>query len=876
MKVWKRCAAAFLALGIWGSSIRVGLAAGTWNRSEETWSSSAAGVAAEAYGMDEKEIAVLENEAILRGAEYQMGIPYANGTGERKDLVAVDYRNKIIYAKTFTADGYTWLPEEAVLKADKEEQERLKLQQKTCFYEGEDYNASQAFAYTGHDYEVEVNYRLYVTVSAEEQERLLRIPYVLGTAVQNLEKRLKNSRLYLRDLGDLMPDLNEILAGAEDCGEEQQILKDLYREYQTGEGLSLYGLCLDYTEAGSDRLAFALAHGEEVREASAQLYEQLVVLKDSTKLKAFYNGLSAVNTDQYQQMKRMYSIISSLLGTGRNPGALAILKEASNWMILQEGMIDTILKNPVDTKALAGLEASVYALRNMTLTIPKVQEEILQAADMDVECRVTIYDITVEVFAQTVTGDVDSDELVEHTYPTEVITLPKGTSAEDVRKAIEESGVESGALQIWNEKSSLYQIDGNNYLRQESSLPAALDRDIPDYQIRYTPKECAVKTNYQWGTRSLPYGYQMLLPINDNEDRSYDYQLEYTDGRVTSLNQGVVYKVTEDVKINRSEGTSKVDMRLYGIVANDNYGLGKEAQAILNSEALNSPTVSIRIPTDSVVGEIQEEEGRYTLVCRTYASGIYGMTWEPVTVRLMRGSRCIAKIPVENESASWEDGEFTHVIVEYELKIQKVSAGILNREVKDSEVLQILNLPDVLVKEVTRQQEVMSGTSKSSIQSLYQSVDSVKSYLSKWVLNAVYKQMNGDDGRNAVLRLTGDETGQVKGVNGEALGYGGWSVVSSERSDSSQEDAGELALYKYLNLCKLSDWSLSDYYKNRYDQKLKEQASLVADCLETILEDGGCNSLLESAGALEDVKALIPNLRTLAENVEGPNEAMNT
>jgi hypothetical protein len=402
-----------------------------------------------------------------------------------------------------------------------------------------------------------------------------------------------------------------------------------------------------------------------------------------------------------------------------------------------------------------------------------------------------------------------------------------------------------------------------------------LNEDITDYTISYTPKTFTVNCDYQWGSKKVPYGYQMLFELHEDEDNSYDYKVKHADGSSESFDQGIYYRVQGDITVSRTAGTAKSEYSVYSILADSDYGLSEEAQAILNSAALNSPTLKIRMPNAAGLGDIEEEgDGYYRLYCKSFKPGLAnGMFWTAVSAKIMRGDTCIEEVkPYDNGDIVWNNGNFTHVLITYELKVDHVGTVLNHSDLTDEDILTALNLPDQLVKEVTAQRDVLSGDSENSAKSIYTSISSVKSLLTKSSLNMVYDQMTTEDGRNAVLLLERDENEKSKTKDGGATG--GWSQTSSEQVSGT--DSGELAFYKYLNLCRLSNWSVSEYYKNRYDLKLGAQATLLADCLEAILADGGCNDLLVQLKRMDDVKTLIKQLHALAENVAGPNDAMDT
>ena len=211
MKVWKRCMAAVLSFVIFFTNCNISIAAGTYDAEDHIWTGSKAEIVADYYGLDSREKDILQNKSIDRGYEHILFTPYDNETKGKKNMVAVDYVNKKIYAKAKYTGGCSWLPETAVLSAEGEEVETLTLTQVTCFYDGVEYSASQAFTYNGNSYKVEVRYKLYVEVSQEEQTRLLEIPMILAQTSRNLETNLIGLRMDAGKLGEMTPAFAELL-----------------------------------------------------------------------------------------------------------------------------------------------------------------------------------------------------------------------------------------------------------------------------------------------------------------------------------------------------------------------------------------------------------------------------------------------------------------------------------------------------------------------------------------------------------------------------------------------------------------------------------------------------------------------------------------
>ena len=212
MKVWKRCLAALLSFMVFTTSVNISEAAGIYDPKNYIWTATDAEIVAEHYGLESRETDVLYSKAVNRGYSYILYAPYNNGTKGKKDLIGVDYVNKIVYAKALHTAGCSWLPVSAVLSAEGVEKEVITLATGTCYYDDVEYNASQAFTYDGNSYSVSVKYQLHVNISADEQTRILQIPIILAQTAKNLEKDFVNMRTDLKNLGNMIPAMSKLLA----------------------------------------------------------------------------------------------------------------------------------------------------------------------------------------------------------------------------------------------------------------------------------------------------------------------------------------------------------------------------------------------------------------------------------------------------------------------------------------------------------------------------------------------------------------------------------------------------------------------------------------------------------------------------------------
>ena len=894
MKNWKRQIAAVLTaclmLGASAADVCIAQAA---DRQQNMWRSNAAEVLADHYGLDDKEAAVLTSGAVKTGAEYEITRPYANGAEDKTNLVAVDYKTKTVYAKSYETDGYTWNPSEAVIYAEGEEQERIRLTAGTVSYEGETYGASGAFTYEGHDYTASVTYELYINIDTQEQERILQIPGLVSSPVKNLEKNLKGMRLNVRDLGETMPYVYQLLstkvpadttdttgsttgtAGAtesafdpRDNADEIMAIRRLYNKTKATGEFPLYTLSESYLDCGLNRLAYAMEHGQEVIDAADGMIDDLITLRDSARLKTVVNKLKTSDPDLYDKIKYVNNLLKQLAGTTSRPGPVVAVADSDSWKILDPAVQQQVLTDGADTSSMSKLETAAYNLKNSTVEAPQVDGETILAATAEVSEHVVLYDVTVTVSAQTTTGQTGDDSLVDQTPGTFTVTLPTGLTAEEVSAALAETGKEEAIVAGWNRLDDSYHINTASYARKETTLKGTLQRDITDYTIRYTPNTYKVKTNFT-GTLTVPYGYRLAFPENEDTDTDYDYVVETSDGLRTTYAQGIIYQVGDNVTITRTTGTKKNEYRLYDFLADDSrYAWSEEAQQILKNTAVKSPTLKIRMPEEDATGVVTKTSAGYELKAQDSGSGVSGMTWTPDKVIVMNGDEVAAEVPFENGTASWEKMTYTHVLVRYQMKITKVKNGLFYRDLSEEDVLAALNLPDDLVKVTCEQDKLYGGDGEDSARGVYELMKGFSNMMSSKILSMLEGTMDTVEAQNAVRRLMTDSTQNATGVGGEKLGYGGFNTA-----------ADQLELFHELELCQQADWSLADDYQNQTWKSLTEQMKLAADCLTVIVEDSGFQDAVQSFKLQkqeETARKTIPILYNLAEKLTGPDERMDS
>ncbi len=901
MKAWKRCFAALLAFIMMFTSANVSFAAGKLDAETNVWSATAADIVAEHYGLasNPRLVAVLCNAAIDTGAAYQAAAPYQNGTSGKEDLLAVDYRSKTFYVQSYEeTEGYAWLPVEAVLIAEGQEQESFALTESVSFYNDVEYYASQAFTYQGNSYTIQVTYQLELTLDTDEQQRLLDIPAHIGQSVKNVDKTLSGMWYYLDEFGGMIPSLYALLSMStrvektvvtttevegkkvestateiveepffdpEEHAAEIAAIQALYNEYMSDPAdpkLDMFTVCDNSLSSSDSSLRYAMDHGAEIKETAAALYEKLAVLSDSVQLNSIYVKLKDLAPDLYASLKNFYKRLNKFVGTAGSQGDLAILKDDANWTMLDPEVQAAMFREEYTAQDFAQLEAAASGLRNVTYEAPTADDQTMVAAEVTLSCDIITYDITVTAYAKVVGEGVGNQELQELPTYTGTITLLEGTTPEEVELAVKELGLEDDALNGWNGLNSAYEIAPGPYLRSQTLLTEPLQSNVADYGIWYEPNYYELKTDFA-GKLKVPYGYQMEFPICTEEDGWYDYVVTLEDGSKVTYNQGYVYTVKANAEVARTTGAAKFEYRLLDYLAEDQqYDFSDEAKRILLSSAIESPVLKIRVPDGSTVTEIEKTDGGFYIKADDYPSGMAGMSWKPYIATLMDGDSVVEEVLFSNGKASWTTAGFTHVNVSYCMQVTRVKSGFASRELTSEEIEEYANLPHTLVQEIDRQHQALSGSGENTAKTVYQKMASKEKFMK--LLPRFYEKMETDAGRNAVLQIQGQEDEKVKGVNGEILGKGGWSATSDE-----------LAIYKYLKLCAGANWSVAAYYQMEKTEEMSDQALLLANCLEAMLVDPGVLDFAEEMEMLEDleqIKGLPANLRELADGLRGPNE----
>lgn len=773
-------------------------------------------------GLTDEEIAIL-NDNSIRGEVHTLTAPDADDK-----LITVDSDERIVTAAEYTdAQGNKWIPENAeVIYAEGSEAVELEDGQGT-------------FTYTGKNYSVEVTYNAYVNVN--NQSTLVNTPYYLAKGLENLDILADECSTYLLLMETIMPQMMVLVDGSmivklEEGSEASKAIKEFNRQINENGTLDL----LNYIEGeggyidAESKVKFLMDKGSEVKVCTKETYEYAKAIADEEyiqniiKVAESFSSMQAKAKQLKRAMQQISLLVESLAPVYEDPWyalEYPILRTDDDYKKLLESMLPegTVITEEEAEIDYAKLDELVTAAMGASTQHVMLAYNPLLAASTEIACNVNRKDVTVKVNAYVIPeGQTDSAALGTLEEVSEVITLPEGATKEEISEAIAESGVETKAVKIWN-----YGISAEYYDITVSELPEVLTDNIT-YNVTYTPKMFDLNFVYDESKNmEVPYGYNYTLEKSEDAEVSYDYTVN---GNLYV--QGEVYRVKGDTQILRTEGKAREGFKFAALVAEDYTNtLTDKEKAILNSEALISDTLSVRIVDNS--DENQLVIDGQTITAADFDAGTDYFIWVPVRADVKRGEDIIESVEFEENTAHFESTSYEYIDVEYQLII-KVG--------DDPQVREFLNLPKKLVDEAEAQKADMDELLTPAV---YNNLGS----LNKTMLNAMAGNL-GDESKAAIEYI------KDKAFNGET---------------------GKFYLYEYLTEYKKS--GLTYYYQDGNYARIKEQVVILAEQLSVVAEDKLLPSLLDDLGygayknKIDDVVA---KLNKMKSSFDAPNVAINT
>lgn len=714
----------------------------------------------------EKEIL---KSGLVKGNAYTLNTP-----DDSDDLVKVDAEALTIKASDFNDGEYVWKPVAARV-IHGEEVETVELT-----------DGEGKFNYDGNVYSVEVDYVTEITVPSETQRTLLNGPYNLVKAIDNLNvlaDYISDFDTIASNTPSLMRLTDGSLPGNTVLSSQDTInaIKRLDSESKKNDGmLDVEIMLMDYQDADSGT-AYLFANGAELHEHIKSTYADIAQFKNDEGVETIVKYF--VDKQTGRKIQLALDAIGVLLDN---------TEEAVNdeWAVLEDA--NNPLKGDLTADDYAALDELVAAAAGAQAH----EEEIvnpLKTAPVTVRANINQFNVAVTLKASYIAGTtVDSADTTALEDHSKTIQVLEGATAAEIEQAVAASGIENAALEAW------VGINADNYDRTASDLPDTLTGDI-EYTITYTPK--TINVTYGFETElptEVPYGYQITLPLNEDDSLVYDYEI----GGKTYL-QGEVYKVEGEVTVNRSEGKPWSVSKLNAIVA-DVYAdeLTEDEKAVLKSVALKGENVLFRIPTnDDGLVTVERDGDNFKVTAEDYQSGIPGVAWKAVGGRVMANGSAVAELTFENGEATFGDVEFDNVEVDYDVTLTSIDA---------EKVVESLNTPGELATQLKDQKENME------------------------ILNSLYDQF---------AKLDSKTLNQIKvGVRGSDMTEEAKEAVQTIIDGCVDQNAKRLYIYNYLTEYRSN--GLTYYYQNNNYARIRSQADILNANLSTIYNDEGFMPLL--------------------------------
>ncbi|MBR4768675.1 MAG: hypothetical protein IK088_06845 [Lachnospiraceae bacterium] len=569
----------------------------------------------------------------------------------------------------------------------------------------------------------------------------------------------------------------------------------------------------DEADAADSRTEYLIKEGAGFRDAVVQIYTDLSQIANDPNVEQVSNALQAYSTTEYNKYRRAINSLKSIVQ--------AIEAAATEpWDILDAA--NNPLKDGMTTAEFRELDALVYADGNTAYHTDAALTSLFGAA-VTVSTNVNQFDVTVIVQANRIAASTidsaDTTALEEHRT---VLSILKDSSAADIEAAITASGIEADTLTAWGV------IDTANYDRTAGTLPATLTENIT-YTIVYNPKSLQMTYDFTGLPATVPYGYNMTLPVYPGTNKVYDYVVNGT-----SYLQGKMIQITGDTVITRTEGTPWDVKGLAELVAGSYAGtLTADEQAVLASIALNSTDILYRSPKneDGLI-TISSSGGVNTVNAAEFASDHAGLRWKPLSGKALKDGAEVASLNLTSGSDTFS-GDYDSVEVRYVLTFSDIT---------ESDILTELNLIKALAEEAKAQKDDMA------------------------VLNSQYSQFEQLD--QATLN-------KIKtGVDGSDMSQASKDAVRAILNGCVDRNEGRLYLYGYLSNYRTD--GLAYYYQNDNYKLIRSQVEILRTNFAVVYNDPEFLPLLQDIEAEENYEKIGNVLQKLNSVViPGPNDRID-
>lgn len=365
-------------------------------------------------------------------------------------------------------------------------------------------------------------------------------------------------------------------------------------------------------------------------------------------------------------------------------------QNCASWHVVDQDILADNLTNAQYTKMSNWVEAvaehKLYTEADVT--------ESLYVASQDIQYNMSMFDVNIELTVYKLDGTVGSNNLIEGEKVTGKVTLTDGATKAEIQAAINGANVKPTADLTYYGEAVV------------SALPDTLSEDIT-YTIKYYPNSYTyyiVDGQNVLAKDAVYYGYLLRLPVyTGGENQVYEYNVGGT-----VYTQGQILTVTDNVTIARVQGKPRTVVLIKDMLANNlssgmtsngaEFGLSNEAVAILKSAALISGDIKLRIPGEDAYVAFEGDQ----VVSNTYASDLGGLYWVPVAAEYVaENGKLVDTIPMVDGKADLSAKDYAKVVIRYELVVDSSA-------VDSAVILNMLNLPHVLVQQYAQQEEALA------------------------------------------------------------------------------------------------------------------------------------------------------------------------
>lgn len=778
------------------------------------------GLVAKNYaGISSGEQAILKSEYV-KGTAHTYAVP-----GDADGLISVDPDAKKITVLPFSDGDYVWNPSAATLVYSGGE-ESVELNEGTG-----------SFEYDGSEYTVRVTYDLYISVDADLQRVLLNGPYYLVRGINNIEDFAGEDAMF-ETLAENIDALYRFVEGFQPTGtytmrligDEADAIARLYQQTQNnsaaGGRFDISALIDAYVDAAegtsTSGVEYLLTHGAEFKSAAQSTYADITILvegRDKTETGQFGWCIERIKEQEPTMGDKIDVFFRALRNFSRK------LQDAAEdeWAILDAA--NNPLRDSMSTSDYIAVDGLISRASSADYHDNEIRAKLL-ASSVTLVSNVNRHNVTIVLKAGRIAETtVDSTELTMLTEFSDTIQLPNGSSSADVRAAVTENGIEAASLDAWGS------IDSEHYSRTESALPDELTADIT-YTIEYSPKTYSVTYNFDAGLPStVPYGYNMTLPVHDGDELVYDYEVN---GEAKL--QGEVVRISDATTITRTEGRPWDIKRLGQLVALNYDELSDDEKSVLNSIALNTKIVRFREPSndDDLVAVELVDVGQksYKVTAEDFASGIPGIGWKATSGHTVGGSVQV-DFQFNSGVAEFVSEAFESVEVVYDITLTNLTSA---------EILEALNLPGQLAREAADQKDSMS------------------------ILDGQYDNLSQFD--HSILNKI------EVGIKGSEMSEENKKAFTNMKATCFDKDADELYVFSYLKEYRAN--GLTYYYQDNHYAMIRNQINILRDTFLNIYNDPEFYNLLVTVEAEEyydRFDEIIEKLNSIT--LTDPNEAID-